>query len=154
MVIGPVAAGKSTLLAALGLGPRYISKTQALTYNKGLSIDTPGEMLAIPRFYNALILNSSRASLVLLVMDGQKPRWLPAKITSALKAKVIGVVSKIDLAEEDLIKKAERALINAGVTAIYKVSTLTGAGLSLLRESLINDYGLDLPQPDLFNETD
>ena len=106
MVIGPVSAGKSTLLAALGLGPKEIRKTEALVYNKSLSIDTPGEMLAIPRFYNALILNSSRAYAVLMVMNGQNPIWLPSKIALALKAKVVGVVTKIDLADEGSIHRA------------------------------------------------
>jgi ethanolamine utilization protein EutP len=133
MIIGPVSSGKSTLLAALGLGPTEIKKTEALTYNRSQSIDTPGEMMAIPRFYNALILNSARASAVLMVMNGFQPIWLPAKISLALKAKVAGVVTKIDLAEEQSIQKAELALINAGVSQIFKVSAVSGQGLSDLK---------------------
>jgi ethanolamine utilization protein EutP len=134
MVIGPVSAGKSTLLAALGLGPKEVKKTESLIYNKTLSIDTPGEMLAIPRYYNALILNSVRASAVLIVMNGHQPIWLPAKITLAIKAKVAGVITKIDLANESSIQKAELSLKNSGVSEIFKVSPLTGQGLQELKK--------------------
>ncbi|MDR2388044.1 MAG: EutP/PduV family microcompartment system protein [Deltaproteobacteria bacterium] len=133
MVIGPVSAGKSTLLAALGLGPKEVRKTEALVYNQSQSIDTPGEMMAIPRFYNALILNSSRAYAVLMVMNGQQPIWLPSKIAKALKAKVIGVVTKIDVSDQASIKKAELSLKNAGVEETFQVSPITGQGLSELR---------------------
>jgi ethanolamine utilization protein EutP len=132
MVIGPVSSGKSTLLAALGLGPKDIKKTEALTYNLTMSIDTPGEMLSIPRFYNALILNSTRASAVLMIMNGHQPIWLPSRMTKALKTKVVGVITKIDLASEDSIKKAELALKNSGVDKIFKVSPVTGHGLAEL----------------------
>ncbi|MDR1308310.1 MAG: EutP/PduV family microcompartment system protein [Deltaproteobacteria bacterium] len=133
MVIGPVSSGKSTLLAALGLGPDVVRKTEALTYNQARSIDTPGEMLSLPRFYNALILNSARASAVLMVMDGQKPIWLPAKISLSLKAAVVGVVTKIDLASEASLDKAEKALENSGVPGVFRVSPVTGQGIPELR---------------------
>ncbi|MDR0621954.1 MAG: EutP/PduV family microcompartment system protein [Deltaproteobacteria bacterium] len=136
MVIGPVSAGKSTLLAALGLGPKEIKKTEALVYNRSLSIDTPGEMLAIPRFYNALILNSSRAYAVLMVMNGQQPIWLPSKIALALKSRVIGVVTKIDLAGPETVHKAELSLKNAGIEETFRVSPVTGQGLECLVERL------------------
>lgn len=133
MVIGPVSAGKSTLLAALDMGPKDVKKTEALVYNRGQSIDTPGEMLAIPRFYNALILNSARAAAVLMVMDGTRPIWLPAKIALALKTVVVGVVTKIDLAEKSSIHKAELALLNTGLTEVFKVSPVSGQGLDELK---------------------
>ena len=133
MVIGPVASGKSTLLAALDMGPKEIKKTEALVYNKSQSIDTPGEMLSIPRFYNALILNSTRASAVLMVMNGQMPVWLPAKIALALKAKVAGVITKIEVSDESSLIRAEKSLINTGITQVFKVSAVTGQGLSELK---------------------
>ena len=132
MVIGPVSAGKSTLLAALDLGPKDVRKTEALVYNQSRSIDTPGEMLAIPMFYNALILNSARAAAVLMVMDGQRPIWLPSRIALALKAVAAGVVTKIDVAEEASILKAESALLNTGLSEVFKVSPVTGQGLEEL----------------------
>ena len=135
MVIGPVGAGKSTLLQALGLGRGEIRKTQALTY-LGQAIDTPGEMLTLPRYYNALILNSARASLVLFLMDGSRPTPLPARLALTLKAPVAGVVSKIDAGDPGRLVKAEEALRGAGVERIFQVSAVTGAGLDVLKKWL------------------
>ena len=136
MIIGPVASGKSSLLAALERGPKEIRKTESLTYHQARSIDTPGEMLAIPRLYNALILNSARASLVLMVMDGIRPLWLPARIALALKAPVVGVITKMDLADEGSADRAARSLAVAGVSKVFKVSVVTGQGLDELRTHL------------------
>jgi ethanolamine utilization protein EutP len=144
MIIGPVAAGKSSLLAALKMGPETVRKTESLTYNEARSIDTPGEMMGIPRLYNALILNSCRASLVLMAMDGARPVSLPPRIALALKAPVIGVVTKLDLASPEAVERAERALSAAGVTRIFKVSAATGQGLGELRECL---EGAGAPPP-------
>jgi ethanolamine utilization protein EutP len=136
MIIGPVASGKSSLLAALEMGPQVVRKTESLTYNQALSIDTPGEMLAIPRLYNALILNSSRAKVVLMVMNADRPIWLPAKIALALKAPVVGIITKMDLADDQAADKAARSLTIAGATKIFQVSVVTGQGLSDLRDFL------------------
>jgi ethanolamine utilization protein EutP len=135
MVIGPVGAGKSTLLQALGLDQGRPRKTQALTY-LGQAIDTPGEMLTLPRYYNALILNSARARLVLFLMDGSRPTPLPARLALALKAPVAGVVSKADMSDPGRLLRAEEALRNAGVERIFQVSALTGAGLAVLKKWL------------------
>jgi ethanolamine utilization protein EutP len=136
MIIGPVAAGKSSLLAALGLGPETIRKTESVVYNGAQSIDTPGEMLAIPKLYNALILNSARAKVVLMVMDGLRPVQLPPRIALALKAPVAGVVSKMDLADSETAERAARSLISAGAKRVFKLSALTGQGLGELKDWL------------------
>jgi ethanolamine utilization protein EutP len=137
MVIGPVGAGKSTLLAALDLGGAGggIKKTEALTY-LDQAIDTPGEMLSIPRFYNALILNSGRARVVLFLMDSSRPIRLPARLALALKAPVLGVVTKIDLAGPEDRLKAAQALEIVGVKKIFEISSITGEGISELNESI------------------
>ena len=137
MVIGPVGAGKSSLLRALNLGESRLRKTQALTY-LGEAIDTPGEMLTLPRYYNALILNSTRARVVLMLMDGDRPARLPARLALALKAPAVGVVNKIDLGDPKNLDRAEAALIGAGVEKIFRVSALTGAGLDELKRGLEN----------------
>ncbi|UQZ90763.1 ethanolamine utilization protein [Deltaproteobacteria bacterium Smac51] len=131
MVIGPVGAGKSTLLHALNLGSGEVKKTEALTY-LDQAIDTPGEMLTMPRFYNALILNSVRSRLVLFLMDGSRPIRLPARLALALKAPVVGVVTKIDVAQTEARQKAAAALECAGVKEIFEISSLTGEGIEEL----------------------
>ena len=137
MVIGPVGAGKSTLLRALGLdhGLGDPRKTQAVTY-LSQAIDTPGEMLTLPRYYNALILNSARAGLILFLMDGSRPVPLPARLALTLKAPVTGVVSKIDLSDPVRLARAEDALRVAGMERVFRVSAATGAGLAALKKWL------------------
>jgi ethanolamine utilization protein EutP len=110
-----------------------VKKTEAMTY-LDQAIDTPGEMLSIPRFYNALILNSVRARVVLFLMDGSRPIRLPARLALALKAPVVGVVTKIDLAAPETIARAAEALEFVGVTKIFKISSLTGEGIADLNE--------------------
>jgi len=131
MVIGPVGSGKSTLLKALELADGEVKKTEALTY-LSQAIDTPGEMVTIPRFFNALILNSVRARLVLFLMDGSRPSHLPARLALALKAPVAGVIAKIDLATPESIYKARQALIGVGARKIFEISSVTGEGLDEL----------------------
>jgi ethanolamine utilization protein EutP len=123
-------------LAALKLGPEGIKKTESLIYNQNQSIDTPGEMLLLPKFFNALILNSTRAAVVLMVMDGRRPTWLPARLCLTLKAPVVGVVTKIDSADDASINKAEKALGVAGVKQVFKISAITGSGLDELKDWL------------------
>lgn len=141
MVIGPVGVGKSTLLSALELYQGEVKKTEAMTY-LGQAIDTPGEMITIPRFFNALILNSIRAGLVLFMMDGHRPIQLPARLALALKAPVVGVVTKIDLASQENVVRARRVLERAGVKKIFEVSSVCGDGLDTLNE-WIADFSAD-----------
>ena len=135
MVIGPVGAGKSTLLRALSMRDDEIKKTEALEYSPQ-AIDTPGEMITIPHFFNALILNSIRARIVLFLMDASRPSHLPARLGLALKAPAVGVISKIDLAAPANIEKAHQMLKNAGVKEIVEVSSATGEGLDKLKEMI------------------
>jgi len=138
MLIGPVGAGKSTLLRALDLAQGEVKKTEALTYHDQ-AIDTPGEMITIPHFFNALILNSVRARLILFLMDASRPTQLPARLALAMKAPVVGVISKIDLAHPDTLKKARAALTGAGVKEIFEISSVTGEGIEALT-NWIADY--------------
>lgn len=138
MVIGPVTSGKTTLLQALDRTNNQIKKTSSVIYSSR-AIDTPGEMLSIPRFYNSLILNSIRACLVLFLMDGGRPTQLPSRMARALKAPVLGVINKIDIATVENSQKARQALINAGVSDIIEVSAITGQGLGAL-QTRIDEY--------------
>lgn len=133
MLIGPVGAGKSTLLRTLEMCDGAVKKTEAMIY-MDQAIDTPGEMITIPHFYNALILNSVRARLILFLMDASRPCQLPARLALALKAPVLGVISKIDLATEDGLYKARSALTGAGVKTIVEISSVTGQGLDELNK--------------------
>ncbi|MDR2800689.1 MAG: EutP/PduV family microcompartment system protein [Desulfovibrio sp.] len=137
MVVGPSGAGKSTLLKSLGLMDGQVKKTEALVY-LDKAIDTPGEMLSVPRYYNAIILNSVRASLILFVVDAGRRTRLPARIALALKAPVLGVIAKTDAASPAELAEAEATLKGAGVEDLVRVSAKSGEGLEELQRRLFS----------------
>lgn len=134
MVMGPIGAGKTALLRALGL-TSCSSKTEAICFC-GDAVDTPGEFFEIPRFYHTLITNSARASTVLLVADPKRPVRFPSMFVKAMRGSVIGVVTKADLASEQELDRAARALQGAGVREIYRVSSVSGQGIQDLARRL------------------
>jgi ethanolamine utilization protein EutP len=135
MIIGPVGSGKSTLLKTLQLIQGKVKKTESIQYTR-LAIDTPGEMMQIPYLYNAFILNSVRASVILFMANAKKYTRLPPKIALALKAPAFGIVSQIDGASEDGIYRAKTTLETAGLKKIFCVSSLSGEGIEELRNFL------------------
>jgi ethanolamine utilization protein EutP len=137
MLIGPTGSGKSTLIKVLNREDGTVKKTESITYLP-CAIDTPGEMVHIPFLYNALILNSARASLVLFLMSAKRYPRLPSKIALALKVPAIGIVSQIDGADETGISRAASALGFAGLKTIFYVSSVTGEGIAALREYLLS----------------
>jgi ethanolamine utilization protein EutP len=137
MFVGPVGAGKSTLIKVLNRLDGEIKKTESVTYLP-YAIDTPGEMVHIPFLYNALILNSARASLVLFLISAKRYPRLPSKIALALKVPAIGIVSQIDGAEEAGIRRAKSALAAAGLKTFFNVSSETGEGIAELREFILS----------------
>lgn len=137
MLVGPTGAGKSTLIKVLNHLDGKIKKTESVTYLP-YAIDTPGEMIHIPFLYNALILNSARASLVLFLISAKRYPRLPSKIALALKVPAVGIVSQIDGAEEMGIRRAKAALAVAGLKKIFHVSSVTGEGIDELREYILS----------------
>jgi ethanolamine utilization protein EutP len=137
MLIGPTGAGKSTLIKVLNRLDSKVRKTESVTYLP-YAIDTPGEMVHIPFLYNALILNSARASLVLFLISAKRYPRLPSKLALALKVPAIGVVSQIDGAEDTGIRRAKSALSIAGLKTIFNVSSVTGEGIDELREFILS----------------
>lgn len=137
MLVGPTGAGKTTLIKVLNRLDGKIKKTESVTYLP-YAIDTPGEMIHIPFLYNALILNSARASLVLFLISAKRYPRLPSKIALALKVPAIGIVSQIDGAEEAGIRRAKSALAVAGLKKIFNVSSITGEGIDELREYILS----------------
>jgi ethanolamine utilization protein EutP len=137
MLVGPTGAGKSTLIKVLNRREGEIRKTESITYLP-YAIDTPGEMIHIPFLYNALILNSARASLVLFLISAKRYPRLPSKIALALKVPAIGIVSQIDGADETGIRRAKSALVVAGLKKIFNVSSVTGEGIDELREFILS----------------
>lgn len=137
MVVGPVGAGKSTLLDRLGLrdDDAPVRKTGAVSFYSE-AVDTPGEAFEIPTLYHMLITSSTRASLILLLADPTQKKRFPARFALSMRAPVVGVVSKIDIANPETIGKAEKALLQSGVRKVFRVSSMTGEGLSDLADFL------------------
>jgi ethanolamine utilization protein EutP len=137
MLVGPTGSGKSTLIKILNHEEGKVKKTESITYLP-YAIDTPGEMIHIPFLYNAVILNSARASLVLFLVSAKRYPRLPSKIALALKVPAIGIVSQIDGADETGIRRATSALGIAGLKTIFNVSSVTGEGIASLREYILS----------------
>lgn len=128
MLIGPVGAGKTSLIHFLQGNAAGAAKTQAISFSDA-AIDTPGEYSQIPRFYPALLVTAMEASLVVIVQDAAgRTSAVPPGFANMFSRPVIGVITKIDLPDADR-EKAAAFLSQAGVTTVFLVSVKTGAGM-------------------------
>lgn len=134
MLVGPVGAGKTSLIHALQKDPKRVEKTQSIRFCDG-AIDTPGEYAQIPRFYSALMVTAMEAAIIVVVQDGTDLKVnLPPGFASMFSRPVIGVVTKIDVPGIDRVKVKSR-LFEVGVKEpIFFISSLTGEGLDELAE--------------------
>lgn len=136
MIIGPVGAGKTSLMNAINQNCLKTEKTQSICFDGGM-IDTPGEYAQIPRFYGALMVTATQAKLVIMVQDSTNFRIsLPPGFAGMFPRPVIGVITKIDVAGSDHVK-AQHYLKQAGVKEPYFfVSAKSGAGIAQLTNYL------------------
>ena len=139
MLIGGVAAGKTTLLKVLeNKKPRLAHKTQMIDYG-GWGIDTPGEFVEMGHWRRVLVSSSFDARLLIAVQDAtrQHQAVFPPNYFLMFPQHTIGVVTKMDdpAADPD---QAQAQLRAAGVTGeIFFVSAITGYGISELRTYLL-----------------
>jgi len=134
MVAGPTRAGKSTLLKALGMIDEVV-KTQMVVHGEDY-IDTPGELLNHMYLYRSLLQNANKARVVLFLADPTQTSRYPPKFNTAIHGIVLGVVTKIDIATEAMIKKAHKALEVAGAKEVRHCSAITGEGIPELKERI------------------
>ena len=101
MFVGPVGVGKTTLTQRLkGLELTYY-KTQAVEFHDTI-IDTPGEFLQHRRYYNALNVTGADADVIgLLVAASNQMQTFPQGFSSLFNQEVIGIVTKIDMADKE-----------------------------------------------------
>ena len=126
--VGKQGAGKTTLIQKLLNEKLEYKKTQAVEYYPNI-IDTPGEYLENPRYYNAIITLSFDANLVALVHDStSSENFFPPGFGAMFNKKVVGIITKIDHKDSD-VKRSEDWLKNAGATHIYMVSSYTNEGI-------------------------
>ena len=140
MFVGPVGVGKTTLTQRLkGLELTYY-KTQAVEFHDTI-IDTPGEFLQHRRYYNALNVTGADADVIgLLVAASNQMQTFPQGFSSLFNQEVIGIVTKIDMAEQpEQIEKARRQLKAAGAQEIFEISATENEGIDRLQAYLESD---------------
>ena len=140
MFVGPVGVGKTTLTQRLkGLELTYY-KTQAVEFHDTI-IDTPGEFLQHRRYYNALNVTGADADVIgLLVAASNQMQTFPQGFSSLFNQEVIGIVTKIDMADkEEQIEKARRQLKAAGAKEIFEISATENEGIDRLQAYLEED---------------
>ena len=138
ILIGRVAAGKTTLTQALRGEEIHYFKTQYINYLDTI-IDTPGEYTELRQTSGALALYAYEADVVGLVLSANEPYSIFSPcITSLVNREVIGIISGIDKPDAN-VERVERWLRLAGCKKIFPVSAITGEGLSDILAYLEDD---------------
>ena len=110
--VGMVGAGKTTLFNALQGNFSLARKTQAVEFNSGGDIDTPGEYFSHPRWFHALITTLQDVDTLIYVhAANEKENRLPAGLLDiGVSKRQIAVISKPDLPDADI--SATRQLLH------------------------------------------
>lgn len=147
ILIGRVAAGKTTLTQALRGEDIHYYKTQYVNYLDTI-IDTPGEYTELRQTSGALALYSYEADIVGLVLSANEPYSIFSPcITSLVNREVIGIITGIDKPDAN-VERVERWLRLAGCKKIFPLSAYTGEGVRDLLEYLREDGDPELPPID------
>lgn len=138
ILMGRVAAGKTTLLQALSGEDLSYYKTQSIHYLENI-IDTPGEYTERRETGGALALYAYEADVVGLVISANEPYSIYSPcITCMVNRDVIGIVTGVDKpdADPDLVESWLRL---AGCSHVFRVSSYTGEGIDALFDYLKDD---------------
>lgn len=131
MLIGPSAAGKTTLIQRLIDEEIKYDKTQAVEY-VGNFIDTPGEYMQQRGYWGSLTTTSHDADIIGLVQDSSSEDcWFSGGLTTKFEKPVIGIITKTDR-EDSNLRLAHSYLELAGCQTIFEVSSYTGDGIEAL----------------------
>ena len=138
ILIGRVAAGKTTLTQALNGEEIHYYKTQYINYLDTI-IDTPGEYTELRQTSGALALYAYEADVVGLVLSANEPYSIFSPcITSLVNREVVGIITGIDKPDANP-ERVARWLRLAGCKKIFPVSAYTGEGLDALIEFLADN---------------
>ncbi len=132
MFVGKIAAGKTSLCQRLNHEELTYRKTQTVQVlaNDINMIDTPGEYLERRMFRGPLMVTAMNADLILLVQSAlDEQTMFPPQFTTMFPKPCIGIVTKIDKAENRKIEIAEKYLEYAGVETSFRVSNVTEEGI-------------------------
>lgn len=138
MLVGSSGAGKTTLTQYLTNQQLCYRKTQAVEVVHGHFIDTPGEFLERRNLYGALSVTAADVDAVALVQSAtdESTMFSPGFGTMFSGKPVVGIVTKTDLAGEEQLERADRYLDDAGATVRFRVSSITGQGMTELDQWL------------------
>lgn len=138
ILMGRSECGKTTLRQALKGDTLHYHKTQYVNHFD-VVIDTPGEYAENKMLARALALYSYEADIVGLLLSALEPYSLYGpNITACANREVIGIVTQIDQPNAN-VERATRWLELAGCKKIFKVSAITGEGVSDILEYLKED---------------
>ena len=138
ILIGRVAAGKTTLTQALRGEDIHYYKTQYINYLDTI-IDTPGEYTELRQTSGALALYAYEADIVGLVLSANEPYSIFSPcITSLVNREVVGIITGIDKPDAN-VERVERWLRLAGCKKIFPLSAYTGEGIKDLLNHLRED---------------
>ncbi len=129
ILIGRVAAGKTTLTQALLGEELHYFKTQYVQYGD-MIIDTPGEYTELRNLSGALALYAYEADVVGLVLSADEPYSIfSPNITCLVNRDVVGIITGVDK-ERANPDRVERWLRLSGCKKVFRVSSYTGEGIS------------------------
>lgn len=138
MLLGRVAAGKTTLTQALRGEEIKYYKTQYVNYLDTV-IDTPGEYTERRETSGALALYAYEADVVGLVLSANEPYSIFSPcLTSMVNRETIGIITGIDKSDAN-VERVTRWLHLAGCKKVFPVSSITGEGIEALAAFLRED---------------
>ena len=138
ILMGRVAAGKTTLTQALKGEQIHYCKTQYINYMDTI-IDTPGEYTEVHHLGAALALYAYEADVVGIVISANEPFCVfPPNIACMVNREVVGIITGVDKPDAN-IPLAEIWMKNVGCEKIFYVSSYTGEGLSDIIDYLNQD---------------
>ncbi len=135
ILMGRVAAGKTTLTQALKGEQLHYCKTQYISYTDTI-IDTPGEYTEVHTLGAALALYAYEADVVGIVISANEPFCVfPPNIACLVNREVVGIITGVDKPDAN-VTQVERWLHNCGCEKIFHVSSYTGEGLETIIDYL------------------
>ncbi|SJZ67621.1 ethanolamine utilization protein EutP [Pilibacter termitis] len=139
ILIGETGCGKTTLSQYLHNQEQNYHKTQQVHFNDS-TIDTPGEFMENPFYYNALVSVAVKAEAVAFVQSIKGAQnYFPPYFATRFPKKAIGIITKMDLLENEQERlQAYKYLKLAGIKTIFEISTLENIGLKELEEFLLS----------------
>lgn len=135
ILMGRVAAGKTTLTQALKGEQLHYCKTQYIDYMDTI-IDTPGEYMQVHGLGAALAIYSYEADVVGVVISANEPYCVfPPNVACMVNREVIGIITGIDKPDAN-IPLAEQWMKNIGCKTVFHISSHTGEGLDKIIDYL------------------